>query len=213
MMTPRTRLPVWHNDAVLMEVIPGHGLVVAGARLTFGMDPNDVQAALTAHDVPGVGGQRWCGAPYSTDLPTLPLRHDAWLRGLGADDAWSLCLRLDGTTVTFDGGGPEHRRELSRITLTHEHTATDVVAWDGIDLWQESVDEIVTCLDSPIWPRSTSGPDTVDYLAATLRLTSTQDVARELTLVDEAFGSWSACCTGQWECARGGDVMGWIVGR
>ncbi|MFE7558800.1 hypothetical protein [Kitasatospora sp. NPDC057500] len=196
----------------MLEFLPGVGVALpAGAgTLRFGMAPAEVRVLLAA--ATGVHQAMQCMSLTRADYTELRYAHDAWLSGLLFDPAWTTVATFGDVVLTVAGGGPGRPDRLARIGMDRHRPeggcATPVV-WDGVDLFGHPAQDVVSVLPGPAHPFARPPSDvTVEPLG--LRLHRPPSAAggcwSQLVLFGAPDG-WEPCCTGTFECARGGDAL------
>ncbi|WP_280720129.1 hypothetical protein [Kitasatospora sp. MAP5-34] len=148
------------------------------------------------------------------DYTELRHAHDAWLSGVLFDPAWTTAATFDDVVLTVAGGGPGRPDRLARIGIRidparrPEGVSATPVVWDGVDLFGHPAQDVVSVLPGPTHPSAQSPSDvTVERLGLRLRRPlAAVDGWSQLVLLGAPDG-WEPCCTGTFECAKGGDAL------
>ncbi|MFF3628398.1 hypothetical protein [Streptomyces sp. NPDC002164] len=223
-MTSRRTAHRTPDGQAVLELLPGTGVALPGGAgvLRFGAGPDEARARLSAAASETYRGLQ-CGALTLADYPEPRHAHAAWLDGHLFQPGWNTVALFDGLQVTLAAGGPDAVDRLARVEvrrLTSPRSASGegaaCVAWDGVDLFGHSAEEILSVL-----PEAVPLPDP----GAGAAVGAVADVAvprlglrlgengpgssgwSRLTLTADGFAGWSGCCPGRLRCEAGGDGL------
>ncbi|MER0240535.1 hypothetical protein AAHZ94_00530 [Streptomyces sp. HSW2009] len=194
----------------MLDLLPGVGVVLpgGGGTLRFGMAPAEVDALLSA--LPVHHYDRQCMSLTRADYAELRHAHDAWLTGILYHDAWSVVGTFGDVALSVSGGGPDRADLLTRIDVDAgvpwgEPAGTPVV-WDGVDLFGNPAEDVLSVLPEPRCPAPESAAAVrVEPLGLWLSPPSPgADRWSRLSLLHTPTG-WERCCAGTFACAAGGD--------